>query len=322
MNTVKISVIIPVFNVSKWISRCVQSVLHQTFTDFEIILVDDGSTDNSLEICQMFAQKYDCVKVFHKNNGGLSDARNYGVKHSTGKYIVFIDSDDYVENDYLVELYKVISSTSSDLAICEYNMVEENEKYISSKRFNIPLGISTLSGKKLLPYIYDDSGVVIVVAWNKIYKKSIFESLSFEKGRLFEDEYLIVNLLWQVKKVTLIRKPLYNYVQRKGSIIKTRFTLKKANDVNTFMLRRIKFFKDKNNEELYKLAVQNYKDWIIGVTRYKTDISDELFWKYLQKQFRQLVRIKSSNSVKKRVKDIIGYLNIGIINKIILYKNN
>ena len=122
----EISIVVPVFNVEKFLKKCIESIISQSFSNFEVLLVNDGSTDGSLDICLQYTKIDDRVKVINKKNGGLSDARNAGIKYATGKYICFIDSDDFIEKEYLQKLYKNIVKYNSDVSMCEYFITDEN----------------------------------------------------------------------------------------------------------------------------------------------------------------------------------------------------
>lgn len=321
--TVDISVIVPVFNVDKWISRCIKSILIQNFTNFELILVNDGSTDDSLEICKFFQKQDPRVNIIDKKNGGLSDARNYGIASAKGKYLVFVDGDDYVQPTYLNELLKGIKETNADVAMCEYNLVDEKGNFIKLEKFNEPETVTSFSGRDLLKYKYKPFGAPNIVAWNKIYKKELFEKIRYDKGRYYEDEYILVPLFWNIEKVCLIRKPLYNYVQRNNSIMSSPLTLKKIRDKNDINLERIAFFKNKNDDLLYELAIKEYKNRIIDFDKEEIIKSDKHLKKYYQKQYRMLVMLTFKSQtvntfdLKQMIKDTICFCNINFYNTIL-----
>ena len=151
-NNIAISVIVPVYNVEKWLDRCINSILLQSFKNFELLLVNDGSTDNSIEICNNYLKSDERISVFNKKNGGLSDARNYGLSYAKGKYIVFVDSDDYIQENYLFELYHGIHDNDAEVAVCGYNTVTETGMNIDNIIF--PNKNNIISGQKLLKLAY------------------------------------------------------------------------------------------------------------------------------------------------------------------------
>lgn len=174
-----ISVIIPVYNVEKYLNKSIESVIKQTYKELEIILVDDGSTDSSGKICDEFAQKDDRIKVIHKKNGGLSDARNAGISEAKGKYLGFIDSDDYIDKNFYEILYNVLKKYNSDISICKhretYTDYEENTSKLEIKEqvFNTEQAL-----KELLLF-----GEVNNYAWNKLYKKELFNEINYPVGK-------------------------------------------------------------------------------------------------------------------------------------------
>lgn len=243
----EISIVVPVFNVEKFLKKCIESIISQSFSNFEVLLVNDGSTDGSLDICLQYTKIDDRVKVINKKNGGLSDARNAGIKYATGKYICFIDSDDFIEKEYLQKLYKNIVKYNSDVSMCEYFITDENGQKIQIEKFNNEK-LKYISGKKLIESIYSRNPTISIVAWNKLYKRKLFANIKYSKGRLYEDQFIAVPLFWSVKKVSLIDAPLYNYVQRKGSIMNSKINKKKIFDTVAYKKQRIYFFKNKDKE--------------------------------------------------------------------------
>lgn len=147
---IKISVVVPIYNVDRWLPRCLTSIIGQSFTEFELLLVNDGSTDDSLEICQSFSKKDERIKIINKENGGLSDARNAGIDIAQGRYIVFVDSDDYLERNYLFNLYHNIIKTNADIAMCEYKEVTEKGKLIKKVYLNETSSAQVVSGRQII----------------------------------------------------------------------------------------------------------------------------------------------------------------------------
>lgn len=306
----KVSVIVPVYNVEKWVARCIESILKQTFNNFEILLVNDGSTDNSLKICNEYQKVDSRINIINKKNGGLSDARNTGIKNAKGKYLIFIDSDDYVEKDYIEYLLNAVELQNADVAACEFNLVKESGSFIKKETFNIPGNLKNLTGIEFLNYKYKPYGATCVVAWNKIYSRYLFDHISFKKGQYFEDDAILVPLFWNVAKVALVRKSLYNYVQREGSIMSTPLTQKKLQDRNNLYLNRIKFFKKKRNKRLYILAINECKDNIIASCKEKEVLSSINLRKYYQNLYRQLIHMYLGGNIKQTLKDILCFINV------------
>ena len=209
---VKVSVIVPVYNIEDYLDKCLDSLVNQTLKDIEIIVVNDGTPDNSQEIIDKYAEKYKNIKSFIKENGGLSDTRNFGIKQATGEYIAFVDGDDYVSYDMYELMYNKAKSGNFDVVVCDLNYVysETEIKEVSSK-----IETDTTNIKQAFINIYPS-------AWNKIYKNKLFNNnIEFKKGVWFEDVEFLYKMLPYVKSIGVVKKPLNQYVQRTGSISKT-----------------------------------------------------------------------------------------------------
>ena len=209
-----ISIIIPIYNVQDYLDKCIYSIVSQTYNNIEIILIDDGSPDNCPKLCDNWENKDNRIKVYHKENGGLSDARNFGIEHCNGDYIVFIDSDDYIEKDMIETLYITIKEDKSDIAICDYYITKNNKDIkhrFSNERFIV--------SKNKFDYLYNEYAGVTIVAWNKMYKKELFKNIRYPYKKVHEDEFIICDLLDSSDKISFVLKPLYHYVQRNNSIM-------------------------------------------------------------------------------------------------------
>lgn len=264
----KISIIVPVYNVEAYIHKCIQSILAQTFTDFELILVDDGSPDNCGMICDEYALSDNRVKVIHKENGGLSDARNAGINTALGNYIGFVDSDDYIDSNMYEELYLTAVTNSSDLVVCDFIKVNEGEN-ICKKKFSSVTQAKNFTNLQGLEQLYKaepdsymtgaGNNVRWITSWNKLYRKSLFENIKFVKGKIFEDEFITHKILYNCKKISYHPGELYYYVQRPNSIINSAFTLKNFDKVLA-LKDRADFFKSINQKYLHERAIKSYMD--------------------------------------------------------------
>lgn len=216
-----ISVVVPIYKVENYLRRSVDSLINQSYKNIEIILVDDGSPDNCGKMCDEYAKKDSRIKVIHKENGGLSDARNVGIENSNGKYITFIDSDDYVELSYIEILYKTILKYDADIAIAGHT-VWYCEKKIERAWYEEYSAEPQIILEKIL---YDDK--IDISTWGKIYKTKLFREIKFPKGRLFEDSATTYKLIDASKKIAVNSLPLYNYIIRDNSISTNSFSEKK-----------------------------------------------------------------------------------------------
>lgn len=239
-----VSVVIPVYNVEKYIVQCLDSIIKQTYENIEIIIVDDGSTDNCPLICDNYSEKDKRIKVVHKVNGGLSDARNAGIKLSKGEFICFVDSDDYVDKKMIQKLLEGITINDADICCCEYKKVKDNEtawntdsksayKCISSRNFLKEL----YSGK------YNDISFIAVC---KLYRKKLFNNIWFPKGRYYEDTFTTHKLIFAAEKIAIFDSKLYFYRTREGSITTSSLTSKKIADGIYADIENVKTFEDKD----------------------------------------------------------------------------
>ena len=216
-----LSIIVPVYDVERYLQKCIDSILAQTFTDFELILVDDGSPDNCPALCDAAAAKDARIRVIHQKNGGLSAARNAGLDAARGAWIGFVDSDDYIAPEMYEALYYAVQSTGADLALCDYAEVDETGA--PCPQMHASLSGTELTGRELLKKATDSP---IQPAWNKLYRRAIFTQLRYPEGRLNEDLFLIPEVSLQIQKAVVVPKVLYYYVQRGGSIMNGSKTLR------------------------------------------------------------------------------------------------
>lgn len=208
----KVSVIVPVYGVEAYLEKCLNSLVNQTLKELEIIVVNDSSPDNSQKIIDKFSKKYKNIKAYIKENGGLSDARNFGMKYATGKYIAFLDSDDYVREDMYEKMYNKAISGNFDIVVCDMNYVFENSDKVI--RVSSKIDHDTTNIRKVMIDNYP-------AAWNKIFKRELIKNIKFKKGIWFEDVEYIYKVLPYVKSIGVVKEPFNQYLQRKGSITKS-----------------------------------------------------------------------------------------------------
>lgn len=254
----KISIIVPVYNVEYYIEKCIKSILNQVFTEFELILVDDGSTDNSGNICDKYAEKDNRIIVIHKENGGISSARNIGLDIAKGEYIGFVDSDDFIHPMMYEILYTEIKNNKDSVVICQESRVYTDDiKYECINEYNL----KKYNNKEIIELVYK-KGDTFVYAWNKLYEKSIFEHLRYKEGVLYEDEDLTPKILYYAKNIIFIDKELYFYRQRNNSIVNSKFSSKKFDRVYAIE-NNTKFFKDLKEKRLFDISEKSYLELLI-----------------------------------------------------------
>ena len=213
-----ISVIVPIYKVEQYLTRCVDSIMNQTYQNLEIILVDDGSPDRCPYICDEYASQDSRVKVIHKENGGLSDARNVGMKIVSGEYVCFIDSDDWIELSMIETLYNLLIAHDCDISSGGIKMVwEDNRPFQVLYPFE---GCHVLEDKEYALDCLMSNQYLVPMVWNKLYKTEIIKDIDFPKGKNHEDEYWSWRVISNANKIVCLETPMYNYLQRSGSIMR------------------------------------------------------------------------------------------------------
>lgn len=249
-----ISIIVPVYKVEPYIHRCVDSILKQTYKNLEIILVDDGSPDDCGKICDEFAKKDLRVKVVHKENGGLSSARNAGLDIAQGEYISFIDSDDYIVENFIENLYKLCMDNNVEIAECDFEKFEDDIE----KKNNIEEVVNIYSSDEMQKRLYDEAYVRTIVVWNKLYKKNIYSDLRFPLGRIHEDEYTTYKAFYKCNtNIAVTNLKLYYYRTHSGSIMGQKFNPKRL-DALEGLRERKEFYKNLKEQDLYLKTLINY----------------------------------------------------------------
>lgn len=233
-----ISIIVPIYNTEKYLKKCLDSIINQTYKQIEILLIDDGSTDGCGKICDEYSKKDDRIIVIHKKNGGLSDARNIGLDNAKGRYISFVDSDDYIDKNMIYSLYYDCIDNKCQMASSNKILELENEKKFYLKEINKSEIINTENALKNL--LLNDPSVV-----NKLFDRKLFDGIRFVKGKLYEDILTTPLLIEQSEKIFLDKRYFYHYIQHDDSLVHNSFSKKKMD----YMY---------NAKELYNHIVSNY----------------------------------------------------------------
>ena len=252
-----ISVIVPVYNVELYLDQCVTTLINQSYHNLDIILVDDGSTDNSSAMGDAWAKKDSRIKVIHKENGGLSDARNAGLKIVSGKYISLIDSDDIVDVDMLAQLYQALEESNADIAECSYVKFEDGQPDFSAGSSSTTVFDTEAALRELLL-----ERAFRYTACNKLYRREIFTRLQFEVGKLHEDVFFTYQAFGMANRVVKLDAPLYGYRQRSGSIMGSAFSLRNLDSLEA-RYRQLAFIRERF-PSLEELAQQQF----LGSCRY------------------------------------------------------
>lgn len=287
-----ISVIVPVYKVEKYLHRCVESIRNQSYSNLEILLVDDGSPDNCGAICDAFAEKDERIQVIHKENGGLSSARNIGIEHAQGDFLAFVDSDDFISHEFIKILYNALISSNSDIAQCKWEYVSGD----TITREKETGDYNVYSGYQMLENLYIPDGAYFVVAWNKLYRSSLFEHIRYPEGRIHEDEATTYKLFDIANQAVFVDRFLYGYYQEGISITRNGFYEKRL-DWLTAMEERFAYFKHRQYDALMVPTIKAYADGAI-----------DLYYQCRQKLNDSEVRQKEIKaSIKKFVKAVRQY---------------
>ena len=237
-----ISVIVPIYNTEKYLVECVESIRKQTYSNIEIILVDDGSTDASIEICDEFAEKDSRVRVFHKKNEGVAVARNFGIQQSNGQYVVIVDSDDIAVDRMIEVLYTQIKENDADIAVGNYYIYDESDGNFYYYITDDDYCVEVLSSQELIDRqagAWKWNSTAFMLTTFKLYKKVLFDDVSFTHGRRFDDEASTHRLFLRSKKTVFVNDNVYLYRRRSGSIMRSKFDLSWASDLVEVFSKKI-----------------------------------------------------------------------------------
>lgn len=302
-----ISVIIPVYKVENYLQECIESVVRQTVSDLEIILVDDGSPDQCPEICDHWAKRDARIKVIHKQNGGLSDARNAGLDIATGDYISFVDSDDWIADNMYETMLKHLLKEEADICACGILACYPDKK--------IPMPVTPITGDShaVFSQLYADAHYP-VAAWNKLYKSKCWEKLRFPKGKICEDAFTTYRVIDSAERMVQIKDNLYYYRIRENSIMTSKFNIKRMDEEEAW---RVNYeFITKKYPDLKKAA---YDFYLQRVNRLIQSISISEREKY-KNEYYYLHKILKDNllyiiffsrlNLKYRIRFLIDYLKL------------
>lgn len=292
---VLISVILPIYKVEEYLHRCVESIINQTYTNLEIILVDDGSPDGCPAICDDYAAKDQRVKVVHKKNGGLSDARNAGTLCANGEYIAYVDSDDVVSSDYIEYLYELTNNGQYDISGCDFFRSSDSFPVFEDQDED---NIIVLDGENACGRIFSDTYLRTVVAWGKLIRTAVAKTHLFPAGRLHEDEATTYKYYFEAKTVAFGSKKKYCYFVNENGIMGTE-EKQISEDFLWVSEKRISFFEEHHKIDLVKADVNRLFKYL--TVRYK---SNEEFGKYI-KLYRNKYLLGKYISYKNHIKYLI-----------------
>lgn len=306
-----VSIIIPVYNVEKYLDKCVSSVIDQTYTNLEIILVDDGSTDSSGKLCNKWSKCDKRIKVYHKKNGGLSDARNVGIENATGNYICFIDSDDAVSNFYIETLYNNLVKYNCEISICSYSFVGEENIELSSKEREYARVYS--NEKALKNMLYQKK--INNSAWGKLFDIKLFKNVRYPVGKIYEDVSTIYKTFLKSNRICVSSCKYYFYTKREGSISSTwsNKTLDIIDNVKD-MENDLKKYEKYNNACNSRVLNADYFVIRQLPLNENYEIYNKLYADIKKRRFFVLFDINSR--LKTKIGIIISYFGINLLKKI------
>lgn len=301
-----ISIIVPIYNVEEYLPRCVESILAQTYKNLEIILVDDGSTDHSGEICDTYRGKDARIRVIHKKNGGLSDARNAGLDIMTGEYVACIDSDDFVSPFFISNLWIALDKSGSDMASSWFVEYYNGDIVPSAQEVELAK-VKELSREKYFEKLLYQDGVEIS-AWGKLYKSSFFKNVKYPVGKLYEDVPTTYKLIEQAKKIAVIPNIDYYYYQRENSIAQSKFSIRKMDAI--YNMRIFGNFIQENYPELMDAFKCRYFSTICNIL-FQINDSDfqqqkKILWNEVKKYRFDVLENKRARK-KARIAAVISY---------------
>lgn len=263
-----ISIIVPVYQVEGYLRECIDSLINQTYENIEILLIDDGSTDKSGQICDEYAKKDNRIRVVHQDYKGVSATRNTGLKNVRGEYIAFVDSDDIVSSEYVEVLYNLIKEYSADISICHYLRSEKADISMLNESDIMPTVVS-MQSQELLQKWHGRYKKIETVVWNKLYHKSIFQNnISFPEGKIHEDTYVSHILVSNADRIVITEQKLYLYRVRHGSITKTKATKESKRQDLEAQKARMKYFRDRH---MYGSYLRCLKGHLLHRVKYLLD---------------------------------------------------
>lgn len=312
-----ISVVIPAYNAGKYIEKCIQSIISQDFKDMEIIIINDGSTDNTKEICEKYVKMDSRIKLTTTENRGAGSARNTGISKAQGTFIALIDADDYICERYFSRLYKMITETNADIAEGHYKRVRSYDEEVFT---NTGEQKELTNMEKLLVLYGEDEGEYInsVIVTNKLYRKELFENAKFPVNRIIDDEFIMYKLIYNSEKVVSTSDIMYAYVQSEESIMRASFKERRVHDTLDVYDEVYDFFKDKNNDELIQKILIRYLGYGIELTQKTSrskDIQDKSkVYEFIKNKFEEKAKIaeeKLDREIYEKIsKEFYGALEV------------
>ncbi len=321
-----ISIIIPVYNAEKYLTACLESVLAQTYSNFEVLVIIDGGTDKSQEIANGYEKKDGRVRVLWQQNAGVSAARNRGIKIARGEYVIFVDADDLIHPDMLQRLYDCMTQENSDIAICNVACIEEWKTMDDCMKVNLfdTDEVENMTGRQLvIRTFFEDLGVVGIVAWNKLFKKEMWKKLSFPEDTRHEDECIIYQILYPLEKCSFIHENLYFYRRDTGSYMDN-MNWRDEDILAGILLDQARYFKQKHDREIYGQRLAGALQYIAQfVLRYSNNQELRDIAQQKRQMFKLIYRkelLKAKIGIKQKLALGLFYMSPAMYGKILQKK--
>lgn len=312
-----ISIIVPVYNVEQYLRKCVNSIINQTYKNLEIILVDDGATDNSGKMCDELAKTDNRIKVYHKGNGGLSDARNYGVERATGEYIGFVDSDDYIDEEMYEKLYEAIKKEDVDVAECNLKIIYPDRIELFTEK-----DYHKVCSKKEYLEEYLKIENIFGSACVRLIKSDVAKKIKFPVGKLYEDTYYAYDLIEKVDRYAIMNNPYYNYLMRENSITNAKFNPRIFDLIEIVDKFHGTVYKDyfslKEAADCRKMyAYFSVLNSVLLEEKFKNNSYYQLVMNYFKENYKELLKNKYINRNRK-LSILLIKMNINLYKKVLM----
>lgn len=295
-----ISIVVPIYNVEKYLEDCLISIINQTYSNLEIILVDDGSKDNCGQICDEYAKKDNRIQVIHKENGGLSDARNCGMALAKGRYISFIDADDFIHARFIEILLELAKDKQAEIVVGDFSLFQEAAKCKDKMISETDIKEAQILSEK---HLYDEDfinreTVRFTVAWGKLYERKLWEGIEYPVGKIHEDTFTTYKLMERAKKVVYLKEPLYYWRENPSSITRGKFTLAHLLGLDAFQ-EQLVYFHNAGKQRHVEIVYNQYRDWFFWcyneMQAAQIDYKKELepYYEYMRRHLRYVKLTKS-----------------------------
>lgn len=314
----KVSIIVPVFNTDKYLSRCINSILCQTYESLEAIFVDDGSWDESARIIDEFCAKDSRIVAIHQDNQGPSGARNSGLAAATGDYILFVDSDDFITEDYVERLVNEQHRSYADIVMCNYDFVDDTGKIVENSNHTVYYREGCFEGTEALRLFENRSYKTFFdILWNKLYRRELFDDIRFPEGISVVEDIAVLPLLYhKAQRITVIKDSIYRYTYRDNSLAHTKRSVEEDTHIRVPMMQaRLKMYQDWQIKDLVLVhMIHMYSLY----DRLRKEYQKEL--KGLQKEYRKAYfcgRFASSISASRQLKFLCSFISLRLYNRLV-----